>query len=424
VNLDSVLAEPIDWRFRAFPNVRGRVRIGDVAEQKWTLFESGFLFPVMVLKQGALEHNVSAMAQFCLDRGVSLAPHGKTSMAPQLFARQLSAGAWGITAATVEHARIYRAFGVPRILLANELVAADEARWVASERAADPKLDFLCYVDSLEGVRALGKVFFDATRPLAVLVELGVEGGRTGCRSIEQALSVARAVGETPGLRLGGVAGFEGIAGRDRDEASLARVDTFCDRLVELTLELGQRGAFPCEEIILSAGGSVYPDRVADRLTLPLDLRVPVRVVIRAGCYLTHDDGFYEQVSPFSSGSGVKGLPRLIASFELWAVVLSRPERGLAIVGFGKRDAPFDIGLPVPRAVRDRSGAIRPVKGMSIGALNDQHAYLALAEDDPLVPGDLLCCGISHPCLAFDKWALLPVVDDAYVVVDAIRTFF
>src|SRR5260221_3824066 len=146
LNLEPLLSEPIDWKFRAFP-ASGSVRIGEVASQKWRLFDSGFFFPVLALKETALEHNLQTMARYCSSRGVSLAPHGKTTMAPQLFARQLAAGAWGMTAATVEHARIYRAFGVSRIFLANELVRADEARWVEREMAAHPTLDFLAYVD-------------------------------------------------------------------------------------------------------------------------------------------------------------------------------------------------------------------------------------------------------------------------------------
>jgi len=147
-------------------------------------------------------------------------------------------------------------------------------------------------------------------------------------------------------------------------------------------------------------------------------------VVLRSGCYVTHDHGFYEGVSPFAQ-SIADGTAHLRPALELWASVLSRPEPGLAIVGFGKRDAPFDAGLPVPSAVRSRSGGkMRPADMMSIVRLNDQHAYLELAPHDPLEPGDLLACGVSHPCLAFDKWPLLPSVDDEYNVVEAIRTFF
>ena len=58
--------------------------------------------------------------------------------------------------------------------------------------------------------------------------------------------------------------------------------------------------------------------------------------------------------------------------------------------------------------------------------MNDQHAYLRWGADeaDPAQVGDLIGCGISHPCTTFDKWRVLFTVDDAYRVTGAIRTFF
>ena len=84
------------------------------------------------------------MAGWCRDRGVELAPHGKTHMAPQLFARQLDAGACGITAATLSQVRTYRAFGVRDVVLANELVDAAGLRWLAAELDAHPGLFDWC----------------------------------------------------------------------------------------------------------------------------------------------------------------------------------------------------------------------------------------------------------------------------------------
>ena len=330
-----------------------------------------------------------------------------------------------MTAATVEHARIYRAFGVSRIFLANELVRADEARWVEREMAADPTLDFLAYVDSAAGARILSEAFAKAPRPLRVLVELGSQGGRTGCRTNREAIDLARAVVESPGLLLSGTAGFEGIMGADRGAASVDAVDAFCDRLAEVGRALLASRPGGESEFIVSAGGSAFPDRVIERLAPFAKDHPAVRVVIRSGCYVTHDDGFYDRLSPLSSRATEPGTPHLRPALELWGAVLSRPEPGLAVLGFGKRDAPFDLGLPVPHFVRRRAGGeLLPAESMTVTRLNDQHAYLSLSPDDPLEPGDLVGLGVSHPCLAFDRWPLLPTVDDDYNVVGAVRTFF
>jgi D-serine deaminase-like pyridoxal phosphate-dependent protein len=271
----------------------------------------------------------------------------------------------------------------------------------------------------------LSEAFANASRPLRVLVELGSPGGRTGCRTNQDALDVARAVIASPGLSLSGAAGFEGILGADRAPASVDAVDAFCDRLAEVGRALLEsRGGGP-SEFVVSAGGSAFPDRVIERLAPFAKDHPDVRVVIRSGCYVTHDDGFYDRVSPFSARATDPGTPHLRPALELWGAVLSRPEPGLAVLGFGKRDAPFDLGLPVPHVVRSRvGGAPRKAVSMTVTRLNDQHAYLALSPDDPLEPGDLVGLGVSHPCLAFDRWPLLPAVDDDYNVVGAVRTYF
>lgn len=409
--------EPIDWRHKGFPPGEDATP-ATVARRGWNLLAGGLPTPVMVLKESALAHNLDLMARWCAERGISLAPHGKTTMCPELWARQLAAGAWGITVANVAQARVARAFGVERILLANELVEPVSIRWVASELATDPGFDFLCLADSLAAVEALS-ASAGTGRPVGVLVELGLPGGRTGARSEEEALAVARAIAAAPGLELAGVEGYEGILHGD---GVLAEIDGFLDRLGGLVAALAAESAFDGRaEVIVSAGGSAFFDRVAERLAPPL-ADLPVRLVLRSGCYVTHDSAFYDHLSPLGARSA--GGPRLVAALEAWGAVLSRPEPDLALLLLGKRDAPYDIDLPLPLHVAS-GGALRDVRGqMTVTDTNDQHAYLRVSPDDPLAVGDLVGCGISHPCTAFDKWRLVPVVDDAYTVVDAYHTFF
>jgi D-serine deaminase-like pyridoxal phosphate-dependent protein len=409
--------DPIDWRYKGFPPAEG-VTPASLAERGWNLLAGDLFLPALVLKESALAHNLELMARWCQARGVALAPHGKTTMSPELFARQLETGAWGITAATAAQARMYRAFGVERILLANELVEPGAVRWVASELAADPAFDFSCLVDSAEAVTAMERALAgrSVARPIPVLVELGVEGGRTGARTVETAREVADAAGRSPVLDLAGVECFEGILHEDEPVDALLRdLRRLLDELIDAEAFSGR------EEIVVTAGGSVYFDRVAEMLAPPAGDR-RVRLVLRSGCYVTHDHGFYDRSSPFGTDGAAS--ERLQPALEAWGVVLSRPEPELAIAGMGKRDVPHDIGLPVPLRVRGGAG-LRETNGtMEVVDLNDQHAFVRLPPDEDLAPGDLLGCGISHPCTAFDKWRMLPVVDDDYLVIDAVHTFF
>jgi D-serine deaminase-like pyridoxal phosphate-dependent protein len=414
--IPELLAERVDGRHRGFGAVADGLTVGDLGAQGYDLARGDLALPLLVLRGPALEHNLGVMHGWCARRGVSLAPHGKTSMAPQLIARQLEAGAWAMTAATVQQVAVMRAAGARRVLLANEVVGAADVAWLARERAADPAFEVFVLVDSVPGVAALeaGLAAADDPRPLPVLVELG--GTRAGCRTDAAALDVAGAVAASPRLTLAGVEGYEGTLGADRDPATLRAVDAFLDRMVALAARLDAGGSFAgAPEILLTAGGSSLFDRVVERLGGAGDLSRPVRVVLRSGCYLTHDDGRYARTSPLAG--------ELRPALELWARVLSCPEPGLAICGFGKRDAAYDLDLPVPREVRRDGARPAPAAGLEVAALNDQHAFVR----DPrgaLRVGDVLVSGISHPCTAFDKWSLIPVVDEHDRVVDAVRTLF
>ncbi|GAA0901190.1 alanine racemase [Pseudonocardia zijingensis] len=403
-------AEPLGPQFRNLPDHDGTV--GTVGDAGWHVTD--LLLPTVTLRRSALDHNTALFARWCADAGVDHAPHGKTTMSPQLVADQLAAGAWGITAATVAQARIMQSWGVPRVLLANEVVDAPGLRWLA---AADPGFDVYVLADGVAGVDRMAAALRDRPRPLSVLVELGVPGGRAGARSRDEALAVADRVAAAPGLDLAGVECFEGVYPQDRAAESVADVDRFAADLAALVAELDCR-AGDRPELVLTAGGSAYPDRVVAAWEGLPALSRPVRKVVRSGGYLTHDHGMYERVSPFATGAD-HPLGALRPALELWAYVLSTPEPGLAICGFGKRDASYDAGLPIPLR---RLGSADPLHDATVVKLNDQHAFVR--HDGELAVGDVVVLGLSHPCTVFDKWPLLPLLDDADAVVGAVRTYF
>ena len=425
LDLDRILDEPIDFRYKSFPATASST-IRDVGKRNWNVLDGEFMFPTMVLKESALRHNVDAMAALCKRHEISLAPHGKTAMAPQLFQMQLDAGAWAVTAATMWQVRVWRGFGARRVILANELVEPASIRWVSGELQRDPEFDFYCLVDSVPEVRLLDSTLAGTglERRLPVLLELGLAGGRTGARTRQEARAVAQAVAASRRLSLAGVEGFEGIIGGADLAADLTKVDGFLTEMRALAVELDGAGLFDrSPEVIITAGGSAFLDRVIEDLGTPWRLSRPVRTVLRSGCYLTHDAVHYKDVSPF--GSRLADTGPLAEALEAWGVVLSLPERGLAMIGFGKRDVPHDLDLPVPRLVKRQGGELRPLRaGASIAALNDQHAYMKVPDGEDLAVGDLVGCGVSHPCTAFDKWRLLPVVDGDYNVIDAVLTYF
>lgn len=433
--LAPILDAPVDGGTKGLPPGLRPIPFRTVGEQGWNALAGDLPFPQAVLKRSVMERNARWMRDILAETGVALAPHGKTTMSPQLFDLQLANGSWGITVATAQQFEICRRFGVKRILVANQLVDAAAMRSVFAALAADPVLEAFCLVDSAAGVRRLA----DAARatppgrPLGLLVELGMAGRRTGCRTDAEAMAVARAVAEAAaggaGVALRGVEGYEGLVVTNDAAADEIAVSAFLDRLGTVAREIDQAGLFSDGPVLLSAGGSAYYDIVARTLSA-VALSRPTQVVVRSGCYLTHDSGQYTRLFQHV----IRRIPAdwrrhgdLTPALEVWSMVQSRPEPGLAILTMGKRDVSYDIELPIPTHWRPAGAtdAPRPVPaGATITAMNDQHAYLKLPEGfDPQV-GDLVCCGISHPCTTFDKWQVMMVVEDDYRVSGAIRTFF
>ncbi|MEW2546019.1 alanine racemase [Streptomyces sp. NPDC047002] len=412
----------VDHRFKGLPPDAGGLTVGELAAQRRSLFTGGFTTPVLTLSAEHLEHNLALLETYTTRHGLDFAPHGKTSMAPQLFARQLAHGAWGITAAVPHQVRVYRAYGISRIFLANEVVDAAALRWLAAELDADQDFRFVCYVDSVRGVELMDEALraAGARRPVEVVVELGAgEGARTGARTQAECAAVADAVAAAPSLRLTGVAGYEG----EVPEPDGERVRGYLRRLVALAAHFDAAGRFAdADDIVVSAGGSAWFDAVADVFAQLPRLSAPVVKLLRSGAYVSHDDGHYRHLTPFNR---VPQEGALEPAFRLWAQVVSRPTPSQAFVNAGKRDAAYDLDLPEAQVVRDaRTGNLRAAEGIAVTGLSDQHGWLATEPGAALEVGDWVGMGLSHPCTSFDKWQLIPVVTADGTVTDLVRTFF
>lgn len=421
------LAEQVlDWRFKAIPATADGATVAEFVASGPRLRD--LPTPLLTLDAGLVAANVAAMADWCRERGLHLAPHGKTTMAPALYLKQLEAGAWGITLANEPQLRVGRAFGLRRIHLANALLRPAALNWLAAWQRDDPAFRFSGWVDSVEAVDLMTDGL-PAGSSVDVCVELGVVGGRTGARGVDAAAQVAVAVHRSPRLRLVGVSGYEGAVADGTDREALAAVDRYLDDIAALhtavtpLYDLTTAGA-----AMVTVGGSAYFDRVAERLgglADPAGVRGPVtEVVLRSGAYLVHDDGYYRSITP----AGRTGGPVLASAMHAWARVVSHPEPLLALLDAGRRDLSFDQGMPEPQIRVRPDGASSALGGARVSKLNDQHAFLLLANPDDVEIGDVIRLGLSHPCTALDKWTLIPELDDASaldpLVVGLVHTFF
>ena len=399
--------------------IAASLSLDDVAGKGWRLLAGDTPTPVAVLHEGAVNHNIEVMARFCAAAGVAIAPHGKTTMTPDLVRRQLRAGAWGITAANAHQAAALVGAGVRRVLIANEVVDPHALSWLANTLRDQQDVELLWYVDSVRGLHAARDAVFEADRAARLLVELGHDAGRTGLRDDDEAIALARQVAASPRVQLAGVAGYEGTISSQRDGATEQSVREFVERIANAHERCATEGLL-ADDAIVTAGGSLFFDVVAEVLA---PRSVDSTVVLRSGCYVTHDHGLYASGTP--SGLPSWAFEPFRPALEVWCRVVSRPEPDLVLLDAGRRDLSHDAGLPTPLAwSRPSSPGRRPLRGATVPALSDQHAFVRVAADSEVAVGDLVGLGISHPCTTFDRWPVLLLLDQEEVVTGAVETLW
>lgn len=439
--LASIEDIELDGMTKGLPLAGRSLRLGDVGRQGWNVLAGDMTVPLLTLRESAVRKNARVMRSFLQHAGVSLAPHGKTMMSPQLYRLMLEeGGAWGITAATVQQAAVVAASGAPNVILANEVVGRANVEQLALLKRNHPQAAFYSLVDSPETVAALvshGASHLDEGARFQVLAEVGTVGGRTGARTAAAARDLLAAIAAgAEAVELAGIECFEGLIARESPQASVAAVDGLLDFAVETFVEARTAGAFAGrEEVLLTAGGSAFFDRVAARFSAAAR-EAGARVVLRGGCYLTYDHGIYRrQLEAMDARGGLEGAEGHITAardfepaLELWAAVESLHDPGVAVITLGRRDMADDSGWPIPlrhyreaALVRELSAAEPPFQ---ITHANDQHGFLAYPQGADLRVGDLLAFGISHPCTTFDRWDVLYRVSDGYDVTGAIKTYF
>src|SRR6266542_3501302 len=415
MNLDPILSETLDAATKGYPLSSPALPISALGAQRWSVLAGDLPLPLAVIRDSALAHNHAWMRDFTASTGVLLAPHGRTTMAPQIFAQQLAAGAWGITVDNVQQLGVCVRFGVRRVIMANQLLGAAEVRTVIRLREEHPDLEFHFLIDS--------------QAQLASIEHLAGPVGANSFARIQPmsrkltALAVARAVAASKAVALSGIECYEGLQVTGDSARDEIVVDGLMRRVHDVALACDREGLFAGPAIILSAGGSAAFDIVAR--DLPMKLSKPVLTILRSGCYVTHDSGFYNRMLEgvkARSGTAWQSRPGLQPALEVWSRVQSCPEPGLAILTMGKRDASFDLDMPiVSKCYRPGADAAPQSVPASwkIANMNDQHAYLRSSIDEAPQVGDLVGCGISHPCTTFDKWRALFTVDDDYRVTGA-----
>ena len=433
--IDAIDDLALDGATKGVPFAAGTIRLGDIGAKGWNLIKGDLALPAMTLRDSAVANNLALMRDIAASHGISLAPHAKTTGAPQLYKMMLKdGGAWGFTAATVQQALLAARTGARNILLANQLAAPANVAHFVGLMNAFPQAKFMALVDSAEGASLLAKWAKPHLngRKLSVLIEMGPAGGRAGARTLDPAKAVIAAVTAAPELRLVGVEAYEGGVKAPTPEEVWAGIDRLLDLMLAVFEHGRQIGAFGGDEVILSAGSSTSFDQTIRRFG-HLAKDKGVRIVVRGGAFLALDHGFYRRRALDMDKRGKLALPGgktgsasgFKPGLELWAAVQSLPDPRVAIMGMGMRDLPYDIELPIPlQRFRDGKLAEELGSGWKMTKSNDQHCYVEYPEGADIRIGDILSFGISHTSTAFDKWDVVWRIADDFTVTGAVKTFF
>lgn len=398
----------IEDKFKGFPIDSYGKTLEQFLATKPNLFTANFQFPIMVLKEAAIKNNIAQMMSFCNSVDAQLAPHVKTTMSPQLAQMQVAAGATALTIANFWQGRIFLKHGFKNLIIANEVLdptAIAEIAKINKQKQAE----IIFYVDSILALEIIQK-----HTPLEgeqnLFIEVGTENGRGGVRELSLVEQLAQRIKADKRLNLIGVTGFEGaVPDAARGRRGEKKISKFCQKIVAAA-EL----AYPYksdQQFVISAGGSAYFDIVARELN---KFEKPRRLLLRSGGYITHDHKYYEEIYPFASTDR-----SFQPAIEVWAQVISKPEKGFGVLNLGKRDIGNDLHNPIP--IKSYDGQVKSFSAV-IEKLNDQHGCLRGKQEFSLA--QLIGLGISHPCTTFDKWGLIPLVNDDYDLIDCLQTFF
>jgi len=425
----SEYSEKINYQIKGLPFSEKELSLDDIPAKGWNILKGNMPMPLATIKASVIESNSKWMRNFTKKYRAHIAPHGKTSMSPQLFKRQIDDGAWAITVANIHQLRLCIRWGIKRVFLANQVAGVQNLKELTNELALEPDLDFFILIDSIENAKQLA----DAAKkqklnnPIQILIELGFQGGRTGCRSFRSALNLARSVQSLkPYLELKGVEGYEALLRTYPNPEN--KIRNFLIELKKLFTTCIDENLFQKKPFIISAGGSDFFDLVLQNFS-EISSKQDVCCVIRSGCYLTHDSLNYKRVfeNIKKRSPEVEELDfSLKPALQVWGVVQSVPEPGLCIINLGKRDVSYDLDLPIPELLFCPSMHKTPLtisNEFRVKGLNDQHTFLEIPKLKKLCIGDYLAFGISHPCTTFDKWRLVYLIDDNYNIIGGIRTY-
>ena len=285
--------------------------------------------PALCLDLPRFEDNLKQVASITAAAGKNWRPHAKCHKCPEIARWQMRQGAIGITCAKVSEAEIFVAAGIREILIAHLPVGARRIHRMAQLcQTATPILTCDHYVQA----EPLSTECVRQGVQCRVLVEINVGMERTGVRPGRDAIELARAIDNLPGLKLAGIMGYEGHVMSLTDADDKRRGIEAAIGILAQTREIYRRNGLCCDIVSASGTGSFQQSVHSDALT-----------EIQAGGAI-FGDPFYSRMPD------VDGLR---PALTLLTTVVSRPGYDRAVLDAGRKAITAEGHPPVVKDWHD-----------------------------------------------------------------------
>ena len=279
--------------------------------------------PALLVDLDVMEANIARIAAECRRHGVSWRPHIKGQKTLEIIAKELAAGAIGVTCAKLGEAEVLAAAGFRDILIANQIVGPVKMRRLAALTAiAQPILA----VDSLANIEELAATAQSSGRTLGLVVEVDIGMHRAGVQPGAPVVALARAIAGHPGLVFKGVTGWESHTVTIADPQEKARAVAAAIALLTASAEACRAAGLYAP--IVSCGGTG---------TFPYCIRQPGVTEVQVGggifCDMHYATAYHLDFP---------------CALTLLATVTSRPTATRIILDAGKKSMSSDASPPAP----------------------------------------------------------------------------
>ena len=433
--LKEIEETKINSKIKGIPFLKSK-SVKKIKLEKLNIIKENIQFPILSIDKLQLINNIRIMKNFAIKNNLSLAPHCKTFMSPQLINNHLKK-TWGLTISNNQQLSTIINLNVKNIIYGNLIVnEANLIQYLDIVKKYRKLTNIYYCIDSLFGLNLLMKVVTKKKYKfkIRILIELGTKNGRCGIRNFKSFKKIVISLNNIPkNILVSGLFFYEGAI----KNSSLSKVSKKIMDLLQFTFrcheELVYQNLYKEKIKLISGGGSEYFDLVTKYFN-KFNTKNDTKLILRPGSFIAYGHGYYEKkinnlkkrniIKSISDKNKIFFKPSLL----LWSHVLSINDNGIAIVNFGKRDVSFDLGNPIPINVyrnkkKYRNNETKP-NNLNVIKLNDQHAFLKYNNKIKLNIGDLISFGISHPCITLDKWKYVFLINSKFDVIDVYQTFF